>query len=124
MRWCTASTLSRTTCCSRSTSASSSVPDSAHPGVVADAGDEPYGPASSALDERAAGVRVGEVAHLDVRVDAVPEPQLLGELAQPLLAAGDEDDVMAALGELPCELRADARGGPGDHDGLPGRRRR
>ena len=61
---------------------------------------------------------------LDVRVDAVPEPQLLGQLAQPLLAAGDEDDVVAAVGELARELRADARGRAGDHHGLPGRRRR
>ena len=81
-------------------------------------------PASSRSTSSRRGVRVAQVADLDIGVDAVAEAQLLGQLAQALLAPGDQDDVVAAVGELARELRADARGGAGDHHGLPGRRRR
>ena len=41
-----------------------------------------------------------EVAGLDVDVDVVGLAQLVGELLEALAAAGDERDVVAALGEL------------------------
>jgi len=43
--------------------------------------------------------------------------QLLGEGVQALLAAGDQDEVDAAGGELAGELLADAAAGSGDQGG-------
>ena len=46
-------------------------------------------PASSRATSARRGAGVGEVARLDVGVDAVREPQLLGQRPQPVGAAGD-----------------------------------
>jgi hypothetical protein len=71
-----------------------------------------------------AGVRVDQVARLDVRVHAVAEPQLLRERVQAIGAAGAQDDVVAAASQLACELAADAGGRARDQDGGVDRRRR
>jgi hypothetical protein len=95
----------------------------AEAGVVADADDGALA-GEQPLDELAAALRDGQVAHLDVGVDAVRQPQLLGQLAQPLDAAGDQDEVVAAAGELVGELGSDPGRGAGDDDGVVERRRR
>ena len=84
--------------------------------VVADADDLALARLQLA-DEAAAGGGAAEVAGLDVDVDVVGLPQLVGELLEALAAAGDERDVVAALGQLAGHVGADAGGGAGDEDG-------
>ncbi len=48
--------------------------------------------------------------HLDAEAGA----QVVGDLPQALLVAGDQDQVVAALGELDGEAVTDAGGGAGD----------
>ena len=50
--------------------------------------------------------------------------QLVGELLEALAAAGDERDVVAALGQLAGHIGADAGGGAGDEDSRSVRRSR
>ncbi len=98
--------------------------DRAEPGVVADADDPALAglqPRDERVPARPASV---EVARLDVGVDAVREPQLLRQLAQPVGAARHEHEVVVAPGELARELGADPGRGAGDQDGGVERRRR
>jgi hypothetical protein len=96
--------------------------DRAEAGVVAEPDDRPLTLLEPA-DQRTPLVRIDQVAGLDARMDAV-RLELTGERAQPLDAAGDEHDVVAAPRELARELRADAGRRSGDHDGVLGRSRR
>jgi hypothetical protein len=50
----------------------------------------------------------------------VAGPQRVSHLLDALAAAGDQDEVVAALGELARELLADARRGAGDENGRLG----
>src|SRR5699024_1762473 len=65
--------------------------------------------------QHAAGVAIGQVdpAHLDL--DPVGGAQLGGEFLHHLGPAGDEDQRVAAGGELTGQAHADAGGSSGDH---------
>ena len=91
------------------------VAEVAEAGVVAEADDLALA-RLQLLDQAAARGGAAEVAGLDVGVDVVGLAQLVGELLEPLAAAGDERDVVAALGQLAGEVGADAGGGAGDED--------
>jgi hypothetical protein len=60
---------------------------------------------------------LAEVGGDHLGADAVGLRQLRGEFAQPLLATGDEDDAVTALGKLAGNRGADARRGSGDERG-------
>ena len=87
------------------------VAEVAEAGVVADADDLALA-RLQLLDRAAARGGAAEVAGLDVGVDVVGLAQLVGELLEALAAAGDERDVVAAVGELAGDLGADAREAP------------
>ena len=69
------------------------------------------------MPEAARSVEVGD-EHLDL--DLVGAAQLLGHLLEALGVAGDEDEVVAAGGELDGVLVADAGGRAGDQGGAAG----
>ena len=60
---------------------------------------------------------VGQVGGQHLDLDAVGGAQLGGGLLQPVLVAGDQDQVVAAGRELAGEAVADAGGGAGDEGG-------
>ncbi len=88
----------------------------AEAGVVDQQGDRP-GPVGQPSLHPAQRLPVGEVRGEHLDLDAVLRPELLGELAQPLLVAGHEDEVVAARGELVGERAADPGSGTGDEGG-------
>ncbi len=76
--------------------------------------------------DTAGGVGSGEVLDQDVGGDAVGLAEALGEVVQAVGGAGDQDEVVAARGELGGELGAEAGGRAGDqssggsaHGGAP-----
>ena len=114
----TASTLTRTCAISSATGVFGHRAHGADAGVVDQ--DVDGQPAAVDLVEQAgAGGGIGDVAgdHLDA--DAAGE--FVGQLAQPVLAAGDQRDAVAAGGQLAGDVGADARRGPGDDGGAGGR---
>ncbi len=70
---------------------------------------------SAASASRADGV--AEVAADRLGADPVRARQLVGELAQALLAAGGQRDAVAARGQYASDLGADARRGARDEGG-------
>ena len=64
----------------------------------------------------AAGVGVGEVGCDHLGADLVGDDQLVGERLEPVFAAGDQGDAVAAPRELPGDFGADTGRGAG-HDG-------
>ena len=67
--------------------------------------------------QAAAAARVGDVGADRLGAHAVGVGELLGQLDQPVLAAGDERHAVAALGQPARQLRADPRRGAGDQAG-------
>ena len=107
VRVTTASQLTRTISASRSRVELEEAAAEAEAGVV----DQQVHVDAELLDlARELGRLGGEVAVDDVGRGR----ELLGELLEPVLAAGDQDQVVAAAGELAGELLADARGRAGD----------
>ena len=93
-------------------------PDGADAGVVdQDVGGQPA--TVDLVEEAGASGGIRDVAgdHLDA--DAARE--FVGQLAQPVFAAGDERDAVAAIGQLAGDVGADARRCPGDDGGAGGR---
>ena len=58
--------------------------------------------------------RRGEVGDQNLDLDLVRGGETLGQRLQPLAPPGDDDQIMARLGELDGERLSDARGGAGD----------
>lgn len=86
-------------------------------GADADVVDERVDPDVQAGDrvvEGLGGVRSGEVHRDDVDRRAVVGLQFVGQRPQALLAAGDDDQIVAPAGELPGEFASDTRGSAGD----------
>ena len=83
-------------------------PVGAEAGVVAQPGDELLRRLDG-RDERAPLLGVGEVGGHGQRLDAVLGAQRRRELLEPVGAPRDEDELVPERGELPGELRADAR---------------
>ena len=69
---------------------------------------------SEVVVEALGGGRVAQVGGDGRGRDAVLGGEVGGELVQGSTASGDEDQVMAALGEEPGEVEADSAGGAGD----------
>ena len=59
--------------------------------------------------ERATRVGVGEIGRNDLGADGVRLRQLVGQCLQALGAPGHQGQAVSALGQLPRDLRADAR---------------
>ena len=69
-------------------------------------------------------VALGDVRDEDLAARAVQVPQVVGDLLQPVAVAGDQDEVVAAAGQLTDEGQADAGGRAGDECGCHERQRR
>ena len=90
------------------------------PGIVDEQVDRPVGVGQPALDLGQLGA-VGEVGHERLHRDAVRRRQLLCHVVETGGVAGHQHQVVAAVGQLSCELVPDAGGAAGDQRDSPAR---